>query len=218
MVQVPGVRASGNIPGVGYVDGKNTKIEYRYAENRLDRLPSLADELFSLRVDVLVTPAMAAAFAAKNATKQSAIVFLNEIRSILFRGLSLTWRGQEGTSQELADIAAVLAGKRLELLKETIPKLSRVALLWNPGDHELCPSVERKSGTGTTTGPATSYRWKLIAADKYESVFKEAIKAQASAVAVTTSWQIQSKTDCGSCRKNRLPAYSSSTISQKAAA
>ena len=64
---------------LGYVEGKNIAFEYRYAENKLDRLPALADELVRLKVDVLVTPATPAAVAAKNATRTIPIVFLRRV-------------------------------------------------------------------------------------------------------------------------------------------
>ena len=116
---------------LGYVEGKNIVIEYRYADNKLDRLPALADELVRLKVDVLVTPGTNEALAAKNATRTIPVVFLSVVDPVGV-GLvdSLARPGENITGFTI--IAAVLAGKRLELLKETIPKLSRVAVLWDP--------------------------------------------------------------------------------------
>jgi ABC-type uncharacterized transport system substrate-binding protein len=116
---------------LGYVEGKNIAFEYRYADNKLDRLPVLADELVRHKVDVLVTTSTAEALAAKNATRTIPIVFLGTGDPVA-AGLvdSLARPGSNITG--FTTIATVLAGKRLELLKETVPKLSRVAVLWNP--------------------------------------------------------------------------------------
>ena len=141
---------------LGYVEGKNIAIEYRYAEDKLDRLPALADELVRLKVDVLVTPATPAALAAKNATKTIPIVFLG-VADPVAAGLVDSLARPGGNITGFTTIAEVLAGKRLELLKETVPKLSRVAVLWNPQDPELCATMERKPTAGTRTGAATSF-------------------------------------------------------------
>ncbi len=116
---------------LGYVEGKNIVFEYRYAEGKLDRLPALADELVRLKVDVLIAPKTPAALAAKNATKTIPIVFI-DVTDPIAAGLVDSLARPGGNITGFTTIAAVLAGKRLELLKETIPKLSRVAVLWNP--------------------------------------------------------------------------------------
>ena len=97
-------------------------------------------------------------------------------------------------------IAPVLAGKRLELLKETIPKLSRVAVLWNPQNPGSAQSMERKPTGGTGTRSAT-YSMEVSSADKYDSAFKEAIKARSAALAVTrTRWPILIKNGSSTSR------------------
>jgi putative tryptophan/tyrosine transport system substrate-binding protein len=119
--------------GLGYVDGKNIAFEYRRADNRLDRLPALADELVRLKVDVLVTPSTSEALAAKNATRTVPIVFLG-VGDPVAAGLVDSLARPGGNITGFTNISAVLAGKRLELLKKTVPKLSRVAVLWDPQD------------------------------------------------------------------------------------
>jgi putative ABC transport system substrate-binding protein len=116
---------------LGYVDGKNIAFEYRYADNKVDRLPTLADELVRHKVDVLVTTSTTEALAAKNATRTIPIVFLGTGDPVA-AGLVDSFARPGGNVTGFTTIAPVLAGKRLELLKETAPKLSRVALLWNP--------------------------------------------------------------------------------------
>src|SRR5215470_19029387 len=111
---------------LGYVDGKNIVYEYRNAENKLERLPTLVDELIRVKVDVLVVAATNEALAAKNATKAIPIVGLNlvsdPVRSGLIESLARPGANLTGFTQ----ITSELGGKRLELLKETVAKLTRV--------------------------------------------------------------------------------------------
>src|SRR5215475_12461616 len=116
---------------LGYVDGKNIVYEYRNAENKPERLPTLVDELIRVKVDVLVVAATNEALAAKNATKAIPIVGLNlvsdPVRSGLIESLARPGANLTGFTQ----ITSELGGKRLELLKETVAKLTRVAVLWD---------------------------------------------------------------------------------------
>ena len=141
---------------LGYVEGKNIAIEYRYAENKLDRLPALADELVRLKVDVTRHALDGRSLAAKNATRTIPIVFLGVCDPVA-AGLVDSLARPGGNITGFTSIAAVLAGKRLELLKETVPKLSRVAVLWNPQDPGSAQSMERKPTGGTRTGSAASF-------------------------------------------------------------
>src|SRR5687767_604778 len=104
---------------LGYVDGKNITIEYRYADNKVDRLPVLANELVSLKVDVILVVSTPAAIAAKNATKTIPIVFFN-VGNPVDAGLIDSLARPGGNLTGLTNLAVDLAGKRLELLKETI--------------------------------------------------------------------------------------------------
>jgi putative ABC transport system substrate-binding protein len=116
---------------LGWVEGKNIVIEYRYAEGRHDRLPDLAAELVRLKVDVIVTIATSDAQAAQRATQVIPIVMVaggNPVANGLVKSLSQPGGNVTGLSQMLQEVS----GKRLELLKEIVPKLSRVAVLWNP--------------------------------------------------------------------------------------
>jgi len=116
---------------LGWVEGKNISIEYRYAEGRRDRLPDLAADLVRLKVDVIVASVGTDAVAAQKATKAIPIVMVaggDPVASGL--GESLARPG--GNITGLSQMTPELAGKRLELLTEMVPKLSRVAVLWNP--------------------------------------------------------------------------------------
>ena len=141
---------------LGYVEGKNIAFEYRSAEDKLERLPALADELVRLKVDVLIMSTMSAALAAKNVTKTIPIVFLTTGDPVA-AGLVDSLARPGGNITGFTGIGTELAGKRLELLKETIPRLSRVAVLWNPGDATTAESRERKPTGCTRTGLAASF-------------------------------------------------------------
>ena len=116
---------------LGYVEGKNITIEYRYADDQLDRLPALAEELVRLKIDLLIAPTTLEARAAKNATRTIPIVFFN-VPDPVASGVVDSLSRPGGNITGFTTINAVLAGKRLELLKETIPNLSRIAVLWDP--------------------------------------------------------------------------------------
>ena len=118
---------------LGYVEGKNIAFEYRYAEDKPDRSPVLADELVRLKVDVIVAGGGNDTLAARNATRTIPIVGLN-LGDPVALGLVDSLARPGGNITGLTNITAVLAGKRLELLKETIPQISRVAVLWYPQD------------------------------------------------------------------------------------
>jgi putative ABC transport system substrate-binding protein len=115
---------------LGYVEGQNIAIEYRYAEGKFERLPDLAAELVRLKVDVIVTHTDPAIRAAKQATSQIPIV-MAVVGDPVVTGLAASLARPGGNITGLSFLAPELAGKRLELLKETVPRLSRVAVLWN---------------------------------------------------------------------------------------
>jgi len=116
---------------LGYIEGKNTAYEYRFADDKLDRLPALADELVRLKVDVIHTPGTPGALALKKATQTIPIVF-SDVTDPVAAGLVDSLARPGGNITGFSSIEALLAGKRLELLKETVSKLSRVAVLWDP--------------------------------------------------------------------------------------
>lgn len=118
---------------LGYVEGKNIIVEYRTAEGRFARLPELAAALVRLEVDVLVTEGTPAAHAAKDATSVIPIVIGNAGDPV-GSGLVASLARPGGNITGLSDFASGVAVKRLQLLKETVPSASRVAVLSNPGN------------------------------------------------------------------------------------
>jgi ABC-type uncharacterized transport system substrate-binding protein len=115
---------------LGYVEGKNIVIEYRYADGKYDRLPDLAAELVRLKVDVIVTGGTQSTQAAMQATTTIPIVMVgtgDPLRSGLVASLARPGGNVTGVTQ----LGAEVAGKRLQILKDTVPNVSRVAFLWN---------------------------------------------------------------------------------------
>jgi putative ABC transport system substrate-binding protein len=118
---------------LGYIDGKNIKIEHRYAEGRSDRLDALIAEFLQLKVDVIVVPGSPAIRAAKEATKTIPIVIVTQsdpVAEKLVDSLARPW----GNITGLTRLTNELSGKRLELLKEAVPGISRVGILTGSGD------------------------------------------------------------------------------------
>lgn len=170
---------------LGYIDGKNVAFVYRYADTKYDRLPALADELVRLKVDLIITPGANDTRAAKNATKTIPIVFTGAGSDPVTLGLvdSLARPGRNVTG--FAQIVSTLAGKRLELLKETVPKLSRVAVLWDPQNAGSVQIWEESQRRARELGIAL-HSLKINSADTLESGFKEAVKAGSGALAGTS--------------------------------
>jgi putative ABC transport system substrate-binding protein len=208
--------ASGQSPGtdvlrrelraLGYIEGKNIAFEYRGAEGKPDRLPAVADELVRLKVDVIVTGSTSGALAAKNATRTIPIIFYSAGDPVA-TGLVDSLARPGGNVTGFTTISAVLAGKRLELLKETIPKLSRVAVLWNPQDPGPAQQWKESQLPARELG-LQLHSMEVSSADKYEDAFKEATKARSAALAVTQSPLTVSnrKQIADLATKHRLPA------------
>jgi putative tryptophan/tyrosine transport system substrate-binding protein len=115
---------------LGYIEGQNIVIEYRWAEGKPDRLPKLAAELVNLRVDIIVTHGEAAIRALKQATQTIPIV-VGVTGDLVVTGHAASLARPSGNVTGLVDTSPELSGKRLEILKEILPKISRIAVLWN---------------------------------------------------------------------------------------
>jgi len=117
----------------GYTEGQNITIEYRWAEGKYDRFPDLVADLVRLKVDVIVTAGTPGALAAKQATKTIPIV-MAVAGDAVGAGLVASLARPGGNVTGSTTIVQELEGKRLELLREVVPRLSRVAVLWNPAN------------------------------------------------------------------------------------
>jgi ABC-type uncharacterized transport system substrate-binding protein len=169
---------------LGFVEGKNIAFEYRSANNKLDRLPALVDELVRLNVDVLLTSATPATIAAKNATKTIPIVFIQLAVDPVTAGFVDSLARPGGNITGLTNIAAELASKRLEILKETVPKLSRVALMWEPKNAGSAQTWKESQLPAKELG-LQLHSMEVSSADQFDGAFKEAIKARSAALALT---------------------------------
>src|SRR5438094_1136758 len=169
---------------LGYVDGKNVTFIHRFADTHYDRLPALAEDLVRLKVDVIITPGSNDTRAAKNATKTIPIVFVGAGSDPVALGLVDSLARPGGNLTGVSNIASALAGKRLELLKETIPKLSRVAALWNP-QNAGSTQVWKESQPQAKELGLQLHSMAVNSADQLESEFKEAVKARSGALVVT---------------------------------
>ena len=134
---------------LGYIEGKNILIEYRFAEGKADRLPQLAMELVRLKVDAIFTAGTPAIFALKQATKTIPVVFFSTSDPI-GTGVVASLAHPGGNITGISVLASDLWPKRLELLKEIFPKLSRVAMVWNKGNAGM--NLEAKA-TQEVAGP-----------------------------------------------------------------
>ena len=211
-----GVRPAASDPGpeefgrefraLGYVEGKNIVFEYRSADDKLDRLPALADELVRLKVDVLLASTTPAAVAAKNATRTIPIVFYGGFDPVAL-GLVDSLARPGGNVTGFTSIAVALAGKRLELLKETVPKLSRVAVLWDPQNPGSAQQWKESQLPARELG-LQLHSIEASSADKFEAAFKEATKARSAAIALMASpfFYSNQKQLADLAIKNRLPA------------
>lgn len=119
---------------LGYTEGQSIAVEYRFASGQVARYPRLAAELVHMKVDVIVAPGTPQALAAKQATSSIPIVFVL-VADAVGAGLMTNFARPGGNITGLTSSSAELGGKRLELLKDMVPKASRVAVLYNPSDQ-----------------------------------------------------------------------------------
>ncbi len=193
---------------LGYIEGQNIATEYRYAEGKLDRFPELAGELVRLKVDIiLVSGADLIIQAAKNATKTIPIVMMNS-NDPVEAGFIDSLARPGGNVTGLTNLGGELGGKRLELFKEAVPKLARVAVLYDPtipGSalemKEVLPAAARGLGL-------TIRSWEVRDADGLERVFAALNKQRPDGLYVTSGpvMNANGKRIAGFSLKSRLPS------------
>ena len=192
---------------LGYVEGTSIIMEYRYAEGKLDRLPDLAAELVHLKVDVIVAAGgTATALPARQATRTIPIVMTN-VGDPVARGLIASLAQPGGNITGLTSASPDLSGKRLELLKEAVPRLTRVAVLWEPSDQGAAANFKETEAAARALAVQLQ-SLEVRSLEDFESAFKEATKARSAALAVIASPVITSnqKQIAHLATKNRLPA------------
>jgi putative tryptophan/tyrosine transport system substrate-binding protein len=193
---------------LGYVDGRSIAFEYRNAGNNLDRLHALADELVRLGVNLVFAVPAPAAIAAKNATRTIPIVFVGGFDPIA-AGLVDSLARPGGNITGFTSIIPLLAGKRLELLKETVPKLSRVAALWDPQNAGSAQQWKESQLPARELG-LRLHSVEVNSAEKFAAAFKDAAKANSGAIILMESQFFYSNQNqkqlADLAAKNRLPA------------
>jgi putative ABC transport system substrate-binding protein len=191
---------------LGYIEGKTVTIEYRYADDRLDRLPALAGELVRANVDLLIAPTTVEVRAAMNATKTIPIVFYN-VPDPVGSGLAHSLARPGANVTGFSNINALLSGKRLELLKETIPKLTRIAVLWDPQNPASIQQWKESQQPARQLG-LQLHSMQVSKAEKFEDAFKDALEARSAALLVTQATLLAANIArvVELTTKNRLPS------------
>ncbi|MBI3058302.1 MAG: ABC transporter substrate-binding protein [Deltaproteobacteria bacterium] len=191
---------------LGYVEGQNIIMEHRYAEGKLERLPNLAAELVRLKVDVIVAGGTRVTAAAKQATSAIPIV-VGGAGDLVTAGLvgSLVYPG--GNVTGVSSLSPDLSGKRLELVREALPKAVRVAALLNPNNPGYGPTLKGIEVAVQALG-LTLQSLAVRSPNDFESAFGAAIKGRADALFVTTDALFNSYLTpiVELAAKNRLPA------------
>jgi putative ABC transport system substrate-binding protein len=157
---------------IGYIEGQNIAIEYRYAEGKPDRYSELAAELVRLNVDIIVVAGGTEHVrAAKNATKTIPIVMIGVPGDPVETGLVDSLARPGGNVTGLTTLFRELGGKRLELLKETVPKLARVAVLYDAGSPDIVRDVKEDLPVAARALGLTLQLWDVRSAENFERVF-----------------------------------------------
>jgi ABC-type uncharacterized transport system substrate-binding protein len=183
----PGSRSAGllepflrGLRELGWVEGRSVVVEYRYADSRAERLPALVADLARLKVDVIVAGGVAAALAASKATTAIPIV-MSSGGDPLAVGLVASLARPGGNVTGLATISPELSGKRLELLKQVVPSLRRVAVLWNPENPAHGPGLRAAESAARTLGLELQILEFRVQED-FGAAFRAAKRANAGAV------------------------------------
>ena len=190
---------------LGYTEGRNIVIEYRWADGKTERLPLLAAELVRLKVDVIVTSGTPGGLAAKNATSTVPIVMASG-GDFVADGLVASYSRPGGNITGLSVFARELSGKRLEILKEAIPGITRVAAAFNtlnPGTRSLFKETEAAATKLGLTAVPLDIRFP----DGVEPAFAEAVRLRASGVVIISDGAtIVHRAELGSAAlKHHLP-------------
>jgi len=188
---------------LGYVEGQNIRFEFRSAEGQINRLPELAAELVRLKVDVIVTWFTPTALAARRATREIPIV-MAETGDPIGTGLIASLPQPGGNVTGLASVAAELAGKSVQMIRDMLPSVRRVTALANATDPFSKPFLEQiqlGEATGTTISPV-----RISSSDEFEAAFAAMEKDRPDAVIVQPS--LPGKRAAELALKHRVPAVS----------
>jgi putative tryptophan/tyrosine transport system substrate-binding protein len=191
---------------LGYIEGKNIAIEYRYAEGKADRLPALAAELVGLKVEVVFTSSTPSVLAVKKVTSTIPIVFVS-ISDPVASGLVTSLARPGGNITGLSIVAVELSGKRLELLKEAVPKVTRVAFLWDSTNPAQAPQWREAQAAAQALGLQLQ-SLEVRSSNDFDSAFEAALRERVQALVTTPAALLGAhlKRIVEFAAKNRLPA------------
>ena len=199
---------------LGYIEGQNIAIEYRYAEGKRDRYPELAAELVRLKVDIIVGPSGSAPIrAAKNATQTIPIVMMSLAADPVEAGFVESLARPGGNVTGLTILSRELGGKRLELLKEAVLKVARVAVLYDPANPGNILDVKEDLPVAARALRLTIQPWEVRSADGFERVFAALSKQRPEGLYVPPGPLMAANENriAGFALKSRLPSvYSNS--------
>ena len=190
---------------LGYKEGKNIAIDYRFADGESERLNQHAAELIRLNVDIIVTRAIPGAVAAQHATIKTPIVFVG-VADAVAAGLVASLAKPGGNITGLTSLAPELSGKRLEVLRETFPKLARVAVLRNPSNAGDAITWKETEEAAQALG-LQLHSLEVRSVKDFENVFESATKADGQALLTLPDPLLQShrKEIVDFAAKSRLP-------------
>jgi putative tryptophan/tyrosine transport system substrate-binding protein len=195
---------------LGYIEGQNIATEYRYTEGKPDRLPALAAELVRLKVDVIVVAGGPVwVRAAKNATKTIPIVMMGQGTDPVKAGFIESLARPGGNVTGMTNLARELGGKRLELFKEAVPKLSRVAVLYDPANPPSLHEVKELLPADARSLKLTIQPWEIRAVDDFDKVFAALNKQRPDGLYVPGGGPVitaNQKRIVGFALKSRLPS------------
>jgi putative tryptophan/tyrosine transport system substrate-binding protein len=199
---------------LGYIEGQNIAIEYRYGEGKVDRAPELAAELVRLKVDIIVVASGDQWIrAAKNATRTIPIVIAGQGTDPVSAGHVESLARPGGNVTGLTALGRELGGKRLELLKEVVPKLSRVAVLYDPANPPTSHEVKELLPADARALKLTIEPWEIRAVDDLEKGFAALNKQRPDGLYVITAGAVMrpnQKRIVDFVLKSRLPSVYSS--------
>jgi len=193
----------------GYIEGQNIVIEYRYAERKRDRLPELTTELVKLKVDIILAASGDALLrAARNVTKTVPIVMMGAGSDPVAAGLIESLARPGGNVTGITNLGRDLGGKRLELLKEAIPKLTRVAVLYEAASPPSLIEVKEILPVAARALKLTIQSWEIRSADDFEKAFAAIAKSRPNGLYVSGGALMNSnrKQVADLAVKSRLPS------------
>jgi len=195
---------------LGYIEGQNITIEYRYAEGKRDRAPELLAELVRLKVDIIVVAGGTSWIrAAKNVTKTIPIVMTGAGDDPVEAGLIDSLARPGGNVTGVTSLNRELGGKRLELLKEAVPKLARVAVLYEAASPSSVVEVKEDLPAAARALKLTLQLWEVRAVDDFERVFTALSKQRSDGLYVTGSGSVMGANEkriAAFALKSRLPS------------